>query len=198
MQVLTSRTQVAHEQQCFLAHLQISLTPKPLSGWVLIALFSAHFHNFQALKALACSRSSDCPHGLLHAFAPSDADGCDGATHLTPCYHPYPSPGSNPGLCAVADFDTELVPRLAPLDCMSVIVSPLPLFRRQGSEPTDLKNHLAYQALAPDDKSGGHRLQSPWTGYYPWPALPQSHGLDTATHSAPPCRNPESRPGRMK
>jgi hypothetical protein len=136
MQVLTSRTQVAHEQQCFLAHPQISLTPKPLSGWVLIALFSAHFHNFQALQALACSHSTDSPRGPLHAFAPSDADGLMVRTHLTPCYHPYPSPGSYPGLCMVADFDTY-VPRLAQLDCMSVIVSPLPLFRRQGSGPTD-------------------------------------------------------------
>lgn len=137
MQVVASRTQVAHEQQCFLAHLQISLTPKPLSGWVLITLFSAHFHNFQALQALACSHSTDSPRGPLHAFAPSDASGFDGATRLTPCYHPYPSPGSDPGSCAVADFDTELVPRLARLDCMSVIVSPLPLFREQGSKPTD-------------------------------------------------------------
>jgi hypothetical protein len=96
MQVLTSRTQITHEQQCFLARLQISLTPKPLSGWVLIALFSAHFHEIQALKALVCSHSSDCPRGLLHAFAPSDADGFDGATRLTPCYHPHPSPDSNP------------------------------------------------------------------------------------------------------
>ncbi|MFM1907435.1 MAG: hypothetical protein RLZZ591_1112 [Pseudomonadota bacterium] len=148
-QVFTSRTQVAHEQRCFLARLQISLTPKPLSGWVLIALFSAHFHNFQALQALACSHSSDCPRGLLHAFAPSDADGCDGATHLTPCYHPYPSPGSNPGSCMVADFDTESVPRLAQLDCMSVIVSPLPLFRRQGSEPTDLKKSSRISGARP-------------------------------------------------
>lgn len=70
------------------------IPPKPLSGGLLIIVNSVQFHEFQALPALGCSYSSRCPHGQLHAFAPDNAGGFDGATHLTPCYCPFPSPGS--------------------------------------------------------------------------------------------------------
>ena len=79
--------------------------PKPLSGLLVHTSLSVQFHDFQALWALGRSYSSDSPRGPLHAFAPGDAQGFEGATPLTLCYHPYPLPGSSPDSCTVADYD---------------------------------------------------------------------------------------------
>jgi hypothetical protein len=134
------------------------IPPKPLSGGLLIIVNSVQFHEFQALQALGCSYSSRCPHGQLHAFAPDNAGGFDGATHLTPCYCPFPSPGS----IQVCERSRTTTPRGASsrpvgLRAGNCLASQTFQCLRVASQQTHQLSHLANQALASADKANGHR-----------------------------------------
>lgn len=160
--------------------------PNPLSGKVLIAAFSCHFQEFQALKALAGSYS---PHALTGTYtlllsARQTASRCDPGHRSLPCrtpppiltrFHVRPSrlrlvfrPASRCPACLRGGFSSCVCAFSGLTDGTPTAGFSIAL--------RDAIPHSTNQELALEDESSGHRL-SPHQHKIMHQSVSESHGL---------------------
>lgn len=146
--------------------------PNPLSGMVLIVMLSAHFQDFQALRALAGSYLPNALTGTYTLLLSARRSACrrDPAHAPLSCQTPLPVPSRHrvqPCRLRQRPSSASRCPACLRVGFSSCIWA---VSRAPGSTPTagfnvdDVIPHSTKRELALDDESNGHRLTAPHRG----------------------------------